>query len=122
MVDFLKKNIDMRRPVIGDVADNSDAITDLNNPAKVKNMPPNIRYGEIIYEKTNLGVLKLIPLIRTSLYSVFDGLPILPPAVDLGPSLSAAAREFILGAGKTPESYPGDGLIYWKNQIGRAHV
>lgn len=118
MVDFLRdpktygalnkdSTLDVRRPVIMDMSDRSKAIAALNDPKAVANLPSNIPYGEIIYSRVDLGVLTLKP---AGGYSVFHTLK---PRI---PTLTERARTFILGAGNTPASFPGDGLIPTDNQ------
>ena len=99
-----KDTLDVRRPVIMDMDAGSDAIVNLNDPAQVAKLPPQVIYGEIVYAKADLGVLKLKP-IRVS---VFDSA--------IFPNLSEAARTYLLGAGKAPNDFVGDGLIWWENQ------
>ena len=100
-----KPTLDVRRPVIHDMSDSSTAITTLNNPTQVARLPSKVVYGEIIYSKVKLGVL------ASGVYSVFD-----EPGIDVGEQVSAAAKTYILGAGNTPASFPGDGLIPQGNQ------
>ncbi len=105
---FKKPPLDARRPVINDMSDRSDAVRNLNDPAQVANLPSKVVYGEIIYSKVNLGILSLGDVKG---YSAFDD-----TTYDIGEQFSKAAEEYILGAGNTPASFPGDGLIPKDNQ------
>jgi hypothetical protein len=116
VVDFLRlptyswnkdATIDVRRPVIKDVADISQAIRDLNNSSALANLPSGVRYGEIIYDKVDLGTMTLI----TPRYSVFGG------GFGIGQQLSSGAEAFCLGVGNTPSTFPGDGLVPAGNQV-----
>jgi hypothetical protein len=111
-----KETLDVRRPVIGDVASgphiSSAALTALNAPAAVANLPANIRYGEIVYQKAPLGLMTVSPpsLVR---YTVFDEAGTANPF----DQLSVAAATYILGPNNTPASFPGDGLIPAGDQV-----
>ena len=102
---FNKETLDVRRPVINDMADWSQAITDLNEQNAVANLPAKVLYGEIIYSKVDFGVLTLGAIEG---YSVFHSLK--------SPTVSVQAATYILGAGNTVASFPGDGLIPQGNQ------
>ncbi len=117
VVNELKNNpegIDLRRPVIQDMASNADglsqALTELN--AGAGNIPKEVRCGEIAYENAKLGFLWRgwvdIAVGKQAYvnYTVFD-----EEGGDLGEQLSEAARVFILDAGKKSTDYLGDGLI-----------
>lgn len=110
-LNFNKDTVDVRRPVIKDMSDRSPAISDLNNPTQVANLPPKIMYGEIIYSKVDLGVMALF-FAGIADYKIFDD-----STVDGWDQLSTAAEEFILGVGKMPSDYPGDGLIPFNYQV-----
>ena len=103
-----KDTLDVRRPVIMDMDDRSTAIATLNDPTQVANLPPKVMYGEVVYAKVDLGVLVSNPP-----YSAFSNSQIL---TSLCPTVSVAAKTYILGAGKLPDDFPGDGLIRWENQ------
>ena len=103
-----KDTLDVRRPVIMDMDDRSTAIATLNDPTQVANLPPKVMYGEVVYAKVDLGVLVSDPP-----YSAFSNSQIL---TSLCPTVSVAAKTYILGAGKLPDDFPGDGLIRWENQ------
>jgi hypothetical protein len=117
-VDFMRESpwngithttLDVRRPVLMDVASTSSsqsaALSALNAPAAVSQLPANIIYGEIIYDKADLGILNL----GLTEYSVFDGLENLP---NILPTLSAGGSSYILGTNTTqPSQFPGDGLV-----------
>jgi hypothetical protein len=123
VVDWLRVNarLDVRRPVIGDLAVNptdhsySSALDTLNARPSVANLPSGMRYGEIMYDQVSLGILKYgIPVIGS--YSVFDGIP------GLVDPLTDQAKAFILGtdstsgAANTPIVFQGDGLVPAGNQ------
>jgi PGAP1-like protein len=119
VVDFLraptyagqpKETLDVRRPVIMDVADNSSAMAGLNAPTAVENMPIGIFYGEIVYNRVDFGVLTL----SGPRYSVFDGSGLGGVMLD---QLSTAAANYILGAGISPAALPGDGLVRGIDQV-----
>jgi pimeloyl-ACP methyl ester carboxylesterase len=99
--------LDIRRPVNGDVADNSDAMVNLNLPAEVAKMPADIRYGQIVYANSDLGRLARTFIPDTSIPFVYT---VLGSHLNIGPQLSDAAQTSILG-GVAPAGYPGDGLI-----------
>jgi Putative Ig domain/PGAP1-like protein len=99
-----KPPLDIRRPVIGELAPQSDDFTSLNAPSAVASLPAsNIIYGEIVYDNVPLGKLTLQ-------YSVFDGFPaIVRP-------LTAEAKTFLLGTNASGEAntvatWKGDGLV-----------
>ena len=102
---FLKSSIDVRRPVIGDLADDSKAIIRLNLPGNVRKMPKKIKYGEMVYQKVGMG--HLIPI-----YNVF-GPNILPEFIL--PTLSSQSTAVLL-SGQSPDFYPGDGVVSGDNQ------
>jgi hypothetical protein len=104
-----KTTLDVRRPVIHDLSDRSAAIAALNDATEVSNLPKKIVYGEIINSKINLGVLTLGEPFS---YGVFDD-----TTWDFGDQVSAAAETAILGVGKTPANFPGDGLVPGSHQV-----
>ncbi|MGH8627078.1 MAG: esterase/lipase family protein [Gammaproteobacteria bacterium] len=91
--------LDVRRPTIRDLADDSPAIDKLNR--RITLLPAAIQYGQIMYRGLDLGILKTdIPLFDE--YSVFgDG---------ICDQVSSEAERFMLGD-KTPSKYPGDGVV-----------
>ncbi len=91
--------LDVRRPTISDLADDSQAIHRLN--PGITRLPAAIQYGQIVYRGLDLGVLKTdIPLFDQ--YSVFgDG---------ICDQLSTEAERFMLGD-NTPSQYSGDGVV-----------
>ena len=103
---LLGQNFDVRRPVIGDLAE----LTTFN--AGVSSLPTSLRCAELVYQRQNLGGLARLPA-GLGIYTVFDD-----PGGDLNPGeqLSPAAQTYILGAGFTSASFPGDGLIPGPNQ------
>lgn len=99
-VDWQNKDtLDVRRPVIMDMDDRSQAISDLNAQDQVARLPAKVRYGEILYANADLGLL-----LRGSLkgYSVFH--------TAKAPTLSVKAREYLIGHVE-PKNLKGDGLI-----------
>lgn len=119
VVDFLiqpsaygqpKTVLDVRRPVILDVADNSLAIANLNAQTAVQNLPASIRYGEIQYANSNFGTLTITPV----RYSVLEASG---AGGVLFPQLSSAAKDFLLSGGAANDvQFIGDGLIPRANQ------
>jgi pimeloyl-ACP methyl ester carboxylesterase len=115
-----KPFLDIRRPVIMDMADNSTAIQNLNTLSQVANLPRSVTYGEIVYQMSEFGLLGTgrapndINVTSTTLgsYSVFrlfDG----GQTADLFLScLSAPAKDF-LTSNRSPDdpALVGDGLI-----------
>lgn len=110
VVDQLMENIDMRRPVIEDVASYptslSAALTSLNTGAG--GLPGDIRYGQLAYQGAEFGFLARQPVT----YKVFD-----VSGINFGEQLSDAAAEFILDPGHASTDYPGDGLIPAAGQL-----
>jgi len=112
-----KDTVDVRRPVIDDMSDLSPAIVSLtipslNDPARVANLPAKIMYGEIIYSKVDLGVMTLVTA-GIADYKIFDD----TTTFDGWDQVSTAAEIALLGVGKTPSDYPGDGLIPFNYQV-----
>ena len=116
---WTKPGLDVRRPVINDLADNSTAIAGLN--AAVTNLPalqPDgltpILYGEIVYHEVLMGNLSLSPQ-----YSVL-GDPLSP-----FPQLSNPAAGYVLATAGSDDAANisaeyanrGDGLIPAPNQL-----
>jgi triacylglycerol esterase/lipase EstA (alpha/beta hydrolase family) len=95
---------DVRRPVIDDMADYGPAIPALN--AQVASMPSALACGNLRYTVTDLGYLGRRWGIS---YSVFLGINI--PFFIYIPPLSSAGKTYVLGAGKTPSNYKGDGIV-----------
>jgi pimeloyl-ACP methyl ester carboxylesterase len=96
--------LDVRRPTIRDLADDSPAIDELNRDIIL--LPAAIQYGQIVYRGLDLGILKIdIPLFDE--YSIFgDG---------ICDQVSSEAERFMLGD-NTPSQYSGDGVIPAANQ------
>jgi pimeloyl-ACP methyl ester carboxylesterase len=96
--------LDVRRPTIRDLADDSPAIDKLN--PGITRLPAAIQYGQIVYRGVDLGILKTdIPVFDE--YSVFgDG---------ICDQLLSEAERFILGD-KMSSQYPGDGVVPGANQ------
>ena len=119
-VDFLiqptvlgqpKPPLDVRRPVILDVADNSLAIANLNAQTAVQDLPATVRYGEIQYAAARFGQLSITPV----RYSVLEstGIGNLPQFKQLSPE----ATDFLLAGGSAGDvQFIGDGLIPQANQ------
>lgn len=127
VVDFLikdayflipKDRIDVRRPTINYLADNSPQIADLQ--AGRNNLPAGIHYGQMAYKGVNLGLLSDT---KVGYYSVFDR-PFIP---DIGEQLSPSSERCLLGAfpvsggcrlnGHTPADYKGDGIVRAVDQL-----
>ncbi|MBA2593569.1 MAG: hypothetical protein M3495_19950 [Pseudomonadota bacterium] len=91
--------LDVRRPTISDLADDSPAIDKLNSGITL--LPAAIQYGQIVYRGLDLGILKTdIPLFDD--YSIFgDG---------ICDQVSTEAERFMLGD-NMPSQYPGDGVL-----------
>ena len=106
-----KPTIDVRRPVIMDVADDSVAIYSLNARTSLQELPTGIINGEIVHYKAPLGLMSLSPI----KYSVLDSSLVSPGGLLLE-QLSSNAVSFILGPDNTPNSLRGDGLIPAENQ------
>jgi PGAP1-like protein len=113
-----KPPLDVRRPVIGELANSSTDISGLNATSVVSNLPINsITYGEIVYDEVPLGILQLqgpgiLAGVTDPQYSVFEG--ILSPLI-VSP-LTDPARTFILGTNasgtaNTVTTWRGDGLV-----------
>ena len=96
-------NINVTRPTIGDLADNSTAIHDLNNT--VQNLPTGIKYGGITYTGADLGLLQK----NTIDYHVFWR-QIANVCYQLSHG-TGQAEDTLLGSGKTGNDYPGDGIV-----------
>jgi hypothetical protein len=107
VVDFLRKglvtefaeaNLDVRKPTIGDLADNSTAIKTLN--ADIIHLPVQLAYGALLYAGSRMGDL------ATSLFttcSIFED--------DLFcPDVSKSAQAFMLG-NQSPGFLTGDGIV-----------
>jgi hypothetical protein len=107
-----KPPLDVRRPAIGELADNSPDIAALDGTSAVASLPgTNVSYGEIVYDEVPLG--NLAPG-----YSVFDGIA---PSLVVYP-LTDGARAFILGndssgSANTATTWRGDGLVPAPNQL-----
>lgn len=93
---FPKNRLDVRRPTIRFLADNSPDIQSLQDGKG--NLPAAIRYGQIAYSQTDLGWL-------TGLYTVFG-----PDADLLGEQVSLHAQNNLL-SGLKPADYQGDGIV-----------
>lgn len=91
--------LDVRRPTISDLADDSPAIDKLNRGIPL--LPAAIQYGQIVYSGLDLGILKTdIPVFDE--YSVFgDG---------ICDQVSSEAERFMLGD-NPPSQYSGDGVL-----------
>ncbi|MGH8628686.1 MAG: esterase/lipase family protein, partial [Gammaproteobacteria bacterium] len=96
--------LDVRRPTIQDLADDSPAIHKLNSGITL--LPAAIQYGQIVYRGVDLGILK-IDISVFDEYSVFgDG---------ICDQVSSEAERFMLGA-NPPSQYSGDGVVPVANQ------
>ncbi len=109
VVDALKENmsqgIDLRRPTTGDLNPSGSVVGSLNsNLGRL----PKISYVSQIYSGVDLGCLTREIKQTPTNYSIFRG-----PADGITPakSVSPSAAAYILGAGKKPSDYPGDGFV-----------
>ncbi|TAN46675.1 MAG: hypothetical protein EPN21_20000 [Methylococcaceae bacterium] len=143
-INFLLKGnkLDVRRPTVGFLADTSAPLKSLRRG--IKYLPNWIRYGQIYYAGTDLGVLGSkfgidytifginwlnaitvsSPMHRAlglkfGLDDVFD-IDIPDININLEKQLSNAARIAILGPGRTPRDYKGDGIVPENSQKGGA--
>lgn len=105
-----KPPLDVRRPVIMDVADDSSALSVLNAQPAIQTLPSKVRYGEIVYNRAHFGQLSLSP-VRYSVIEATGGGVIFP-------QLPNATANFLLN-GLQPDdpAITGDGLIPASNQI-----
>ena len=96
--------LDVRRPTIRDLADDSRTIDELNRGIIL--LPAAIQYGQIVYRGLDLGILETdIPLFDE--YSIFgDG---------ICDQVSSEAERFMLGD-NMPSQYSGDGVLPAANQ------
>lgn len=143
-INFLLKDnkLDVRRPTIGYLADNSSQLDTLRKG--VKRLPDWIKYGQIYYAGTELGVLGSKFGIDYTIFGIdwlnaikFSSIQRQAPdpkfgfddildidlpdvTIDIHNRLSKAARIAILGPGKTPRDYKGDGIVSVPSQIGGA--
>ena len=120
VVDFLNGKaggdfyLDARRPVIGDLADNSPMLKKLN--AKIA-LLPDIAYGQLVYDDLMLGILG-------EKFGVQYGLFGDNTSSGYGPQLSTAAEGHIKGWVKGKEnvtprpskSFKGDGIVLAQHQ------
>lgn len=113
------EHLDVRRPVTRDLASGSAAIAGLNTQSSVANLPSHIKYGEIVYYRADLGFLgrPTVTILGATFgpfeYRAFDN----PGQNNVGEQFSEAARNFILGEGRSPTDFPGDGLIPGPDQV-----
>jgi pimeloyl-ACP methyl ester carboxylesterase len=104
LTDTSESNLDVRKPVIGDLADNSSAIAKLNSA--IGSLPIGIAYGQLVYAGTDLGVLAEAPVWDCSIFR--DDL--------VCPDVSRPAENFLLGGAGNPDDFPGDGIVPFSNQ------
>lgn len=102
VVDDLMPYLDVRKPTIGDLADNSSAIAALSG--SVGNLPNTISFGAIRYSGENLGQLH-------DWWNIFDG----NWALGLG-EVSQQGEDYILGVGNDKDDFPGDGIVPYTSQ------
>lgn len=108
--------LDLRRPVIGFLSDQSDEIANLNG--NIGNLKQGgVAYGQIRYRTVDFGVVSLTVKNVRKLFSFITGPFIrLTNARDIrGTSQDISAREFVLGAAK-PSAYRGDGIVSFASQ------
>ncbi len=98
-----EEGLDVRRPTIGDLADNSPAIAALNQ--SVVHLPPGISYGAMIYRSVPIGVIQR--WIGIGLVSVWESNA--DPLTDG----STQSRNFVLGVNQTERAriFLGDGIV-----------
>jgi hypothetical protein len=109
------KDIDVRRPTIGDLAIQSKPIQALND--LVGKLPKNIKYSSICFEPNPLG---FIGRSYTIDYSIFPGEGDLTAKAKFG-SISRQAADFLLGNvtptdRHTSAEFKGDGIVHFVSQ------
>jgi pimeloyl-ACP methyl ester carboxylesterase len=104
--DTSKANLDVRKPAIGDLADDSAAIANLNSA--IGFLPTGIAYGQLVYSGTDLGILAKTP-------SPFPDCSIFRDDFAC-PDVSRQAEDFLLGKAGNPDDFPGDGIVPFPNQ------
>ncbi len=113
VVDFLRnqpdESLDVRRPTIGDLADNSGSIASLNTQSAISQLPAKTTYGEIINAGTEFGKLAVINWYPD--YTVFG--PGITPGME---QVSSAAEAYILD-GTTIAALQGDGIVSAASQV-----
>jgi pimeloyl-ACP methyl ester carboxylesterase len=100
-----KREIDVRKPTIDDLAQGSVAISNL--VAGVSNLPTSLKYGTLCYDGAPLGKLKSV---LSWEFNVFNG----SRALNV-PPLTGLARTNILN-GKQMSSLTGDGIVHASSQ------
>lgn len=114
VADRLVSSLDVRRPTIGDLVDvqftpapgGVNPVSVLNSAAN--NLPDGVSYYGIAYHGYTLGKLQ-------SNYDVFAGGVFY--VIYRIPPLTAACRTYILGVGRTPANYTGDGIVPSSSQL-----
>ena len=108
----LGNTLDVRKPVIGDLADNiSGAIANLNS--SVRFLPTAIPYGELLYAGFDLGTLAKIQSVDVTVFCVIFKNGLSP---NVCPNVSDLGQESMLGKNVAPSAYPGDGIVPWRSQ------
>jgi pimeloyl-ACP methyl ester carboxylesterase len=105
VADKVKDGLDVRRPTISDLSDDSSAISSLSS--SIANLPSNLKYGAITYTGVEFGLLKRDAVLGFD-YSIFADAT---QTYNVGPKVSTQAETYILGTGNTPLSYLGDGIV-----------
>lgn len=113
-LEFLNTRLDVRRPTIGYLADNSLQLKTLNDG--LKNLPGELGYGQLYYQGVDLGVLSLSPY-KYTVFDVKGGNPC--------DQLSKTAERYIVNDPvtrkiETPQDYRGDGIVTAASQQGGA--
>jgi pimeloyl-ACP methyl ester carboxylesterase len=104
VADFMKNygSLDVRRPTIGDLSDQSSAISSL--ASGLGNLPTGIKCVGIQYNGYALG--------RANLgYNLFDA-----ALYQYGPQVTTACRTYLIGSTGKPGDYMGDGIVPAANQ------
>lgn len=94
-------SLDVRKPTVDHLADNSIWISWLNNGV---NRLPRISYGTIEYSGHNIGHLSRS--VNYNIFTWFVG----------APTVTTQAQNFILGEGNSPSTFPGDGIVPFNSQ------
>jgi subtilisin-like proprotein convertase family protein len=96
-------SLDVRRPTIKFLADNSSQITSLNGG--ISQLPSGLAFGLVEFQGVRLGILH-------SLYDAFD---YYPPPSGVARQFTLQARNYIL-EGEAIETFVGDGIVPLNSQ------
>jgi len=104
-----ESGLDVRSPSVHYLSDNSSDI--MNLTWNVSNLPDDIFYKKIFYNGVYLGTLDRKNYETNAItteynYSIFH-----TQILGFTQTVSDVAREFILGKGKKPEDFMGDGIV-----------